>query len=143
MNTNDNPDSTAPLPGSQVGDFEAFVRNTLSLIITRLDRIESQNANLKNDVDQLNKSVDQLNRDQHDRYVDLRMRLSTLDEKIDAHLRGSRDPQTRSAQASGESRPYLVGVTAGNANSSVNPQSDHSCLSATIGSIFVARRAGR
>ncbi|MGH9848617.1 MAG: hypothetical protein ACREBD_02045 [Blastocatellia bacterium] len=87
MNTNDSPDSTAPLPGSQAGDFEAFMRNTMSLIITRLDRIESQNANLKIDVDQLNKSVDQLNRDQHDRYVDLRLRLSTLDEKIDAHLR--------------------------------------------------------
>jgi len=80
MNINDNPDSTAPLPDSQVGDFEAFMRNTMSLVLTRLDRLESQNNDLKI-------SVDQLSRDQHDRYVDLRLRLSTLDEKIDAHLR--------------------------------------------------------
>jgi len=80
MNTNDNPDSTAPLPRSQAGDFEAFVRNALSLIIARLDRIESQKPDLKI-------SIEQLNRDEHDRYLDLRLRLTTLDEKIDAHLR--------------------------------------------------------
>jgi hypothetical protein len=87
MNSNDNPDSTAPLPSNQGGNFEVFVRDTLSLIVTRLDRIDIQNTNLKMDVDQLNKSVDQLNRDQHDRYVDLRLRLTTMDEKLDAHLR--------------------------------------------------------
>jgi hypothetical protein len=80
MSTNDNPDSTASLPGAQDGDFETFVRHTLSLLVARLDRIESQNANLKVD-------VDQLNRDEHDRYVDLRLRLTTMDEKLDAHLR--------------------------------------------------------
>ena len=80
MNANDNPDSIAPLPSHQDGDFETFVRNTLSLIITRLDRIETQNSNLKT-------TVDQLSLDEHDRYVDLRLRLTTLDEKIDAHLR--------------------------------------------------------
>ncbi len=87
MSTNDNPDSTAPLPGAQDDNFEAFMRNTMSLIITRLDRIGSQNTNLKLDVDQLKTIVEQLSRDQHDRYVDLRLRLTTLDEKIDAHLR--------------------------------------------------------
>ncbi len=87
MNANDNSDSTAPLPDHQGDNFEAFVRNILSLIIARLDRIESQNANLITDIDQLKKSVDQLNRDQHDRYVDLHLRLTTVDEKIDAHIR--------------------------------------------------------
>jgi hypothetical protein len=80
MNTNDNPDSTAPLLGSQAGDFETFMRSTVSLIITKLDRIESQKPDLKI-------NLEQLNRDEHDRYVDLRMRLIALDEKMDAHLR--------------------------------------------------------
>ena len=80
MNSNNNPDSTAPLPNPQAGDFETFVRDALS-------RIEIQNTNLRMNVDQINKSVDQLNRDQHDRYVDLRLRLTTMDEKLDAHLR--------------------------------------------------------
>jgi hypothetical protein len=80
MSANNNPDLLALLPSSRSGDFEAFVRHALSLIITKLDRIESQKPDLKI-------NLEQLNRDEHDRYVDLRMRLIALDEKMDAHLR--------------------------------------------------------
>lgn len=87
MNVNDNPDSTAPLPSPPSGDFETYVRDAFFALNTRLDRIERYEINLQMNVDQLSRDVSQLNRDQHDRYIDLRMRLSTLDEKIDAHLR--------------------------------------------------------
>lgn len=101
MNTNDNFDSTAPLPNSQYGDFETFVRHTLTLILTRLTQVETTVAQtnvtvaqlsatvaqLSATVAQLSTNLAQLTRDQHDRYVDLRMRLTTVDEKLDAHLR--------------------------------------------------------
>lgn len=72
MNTNDNPDSTAPLPDPQRSNFEDYVRNALATIIARLINVEN--------------SVQQLSRDQHERYVDLRRRFTSLDEKVDAHL---------------------------------------------------------
>lgn len=79
MNTNDNPDATAPLPDPQ-GDFETYMRHAMAAVITRL-------INVENTVNQLSREVQQLSQDQRDRYVDLRLRVVTLDEKIDAHLR--------------------------------------------------------
>lgn len=79
MNTNDNPDSTAPLPDPQGSNFEDYVRNALATIIARL-------INVENSVQQLSSDMHQLSRHQNDCYVDLRRRFATLDEKVDAHL---------------------------------------------------------
>lgn len=71
MNTNDHPDSTAPLPDPQ-GGFEAYMRQAMAALIARL-------INVENTVNQFSRDVQQLSQDQRDHYVDLRLRVVTLD----------------------------------------------------------------
>lgn len=82
MNAHDNPDTTAPLPDPQEENFEAFVRSALAYLMTTVNQ-------LGRDLNQLSRDQHQLGVDQRDRYVDLRLRLSAMDEKIDAYLRES------------------------------------------------------